>query len=710
MGQLAGGRPTWVGKAGSMPNRQAISKGFLTRLVRNEAGNTLAMTAAGIIPLLGLIGGGVDMSRIYLTKSRLQQACDAGALAGRKMMGGGSWSANNNKAQTTANAMFDANFQSGDYGTTGLTRSFAENAGKVTGTASVTVPMSIMKIFGNETKLLDIVCDAEMRIPNTDVMFVLDVTGSMAQTNSGDTAPKIDGLKNAVKCFYEALAKLDTNADCGSTPSGGNSSSVQLRFGFVPYASNVNVGRLLHNDWIADNWTYQSREARFATEYYVTSYGAESAASYGTTTSTTPSYPGSWDSFTSDVRVGTTTYTYRFTRITETDCNAKSVPAAVDSMGTSTTSQTSWPGTPTYPQSTVTNGYTTSQTNVRTYYRYRWTSRDGNNRPGICVLQFGTSDWTRTTPSTTTQAVNWASRPVFDYWTYQPQQWPVSTLKAGGSSWRNSVTLPVGSGGANTTVDWDGCIEERKTVRATSFSPIPADAYDLDIDRIPSTSDPDTQWGPMLPNAIWGRYNSYGNNSYSAVDSSSNLSRNYTYSCPTASRKLTIYSTATPFQNYVDSLTASGNTYHDIGLIWGARLISPTGLFASENAFTPQGGQIERHIIFMTDGDTQTGNENYTAYGVPWWDRRQTSTGSAPSSSTLDTQVNLRFQAMCSAIKNKNITLWVISFGSGVSSTAQTALQNCASSGRFYSASNSATLINQFRQIASEISQLRLTR
>ena len=76
---------------------------------------------------------------------------------------------------------------------------------------------------------------------------------------------------------------------------------------------------------------------------------------------------------------------------------------------------------------------------------------------------------------------------------------------------------------------------------------------------------------------------------------------------------------------------ASGNTYHDIGLVWGARFASPTGIFASENKATSKGGEIERHIIFMTDGDASTNNTDYAAYGLPWFDRRQTSNGSVPT-------------------------------------------------------------------------------
>src|SRR3546814_1248466 len=73
---------------------------------------------------------------------------------------------------------------SSDLGT--VMRSFSESAGKVTGTASVPLPMAIMRIFGINSKTIEVTCDAEMRLPNTDVMFVLDTTGSMASAISGD--------------------------------------------------------------------------------------------------------------------------------------------------------------------------------------------------------------------------------------------------------------------------------------------------------------------------------------------------------------------------------------------------------------------------------------------------------------------------------------------------------------------------------------------
>ena len=154
--------------------------GFLMRLLRDSRGNALVIVTAALIPLAGMVGGGIDLSRMYILKTRMQHACDAGALAGRKAMGGGTWSYNNNYALSQANQFFDGNFQSGIFESSGLTRTFTENAGKVTGVASATIPMTLMRIFGKTTETLSVSCDAEMRLPNTDVMFVLDTTGSMS--------------------------------------------------------------------------------------------------------------------------------------------------------------------------------------------------------------------------------------------------------------------------------------------------------------------------------------------------------------------------------------------------------------------------------------------------------------------------------------------------------------------------------------------------
>lgn len=613
----------------------------LSSLARDHSGNVLALMAAGMFPLMGMVGGAIDLSRMYIVKTRLQHACDAGALAGRKAMGAGVWTQANGMPGATADRFFNANIQQNPYGATGLERAFNESAGRVTGTASADVPMTLMRIFGFEERTVTVTCDAEMRLPNTDVMFVLDVTGSMAnKAVSSDPDTMIVSLRRAVKCFYEIVARLDTDAICdGGAPSGGTGDQVQIRFGFVPYNTNVNVGRLLPTAYFNDTWDYQSRIPRW------------------------------WILRASP----TTTVTSATTNSTSSNCNATAMGSSSDSFSN--------------------NNMVMTRTTV--------TASNLSHRNGVCsytrTTRVATYDWREGGTAT--------SNDIFIDWRYDLITHSVAGLKSGAANWNASIQLPLGTSGASRSVAWDGCIEERQTVTGTNFTPIPANAIDLDIDRVPDNAA--SRWGPLLRTAIYTRHDG-SNYVRSRVETNTNLPNNSSYSCPTESRKLAEWTNAGAFSSYVNSLSPNGNTYHDIGLLWGARLMSPTGIFAAENAVTPQGGEIERHLIFMTDGDTVTNNFGYSAYGVPWYDRRNVaSPGNA--SASFNNEVNARFDAICTAVKNKNITLWVISFGSGSNATTEGRLENCATPGRYFTARNSSALQATFRQIADQISSLRLT-
>lgn len=706
------------------------------RLLRSRTGNVLPITAAMLIPLLGVVGGGVDMARLYLVRARMQQACDAGALAGRKAMGTGNWTTGGPTTnEGRALAMFDGNFQNGDYGATGLSRSFSETGGTVTGTATVTLPMTVMKALGFNSKALSVNCTAKMEIPNTDVMFVLDITGSMddcpdGSNCNGNSSSKIAGLKVAVKCFYEALLKVNTTQVCGSDPTATTYSGLaQIRLGFVPYSVNVNVGKLLPNAYLADTWDYQSREPTI-TNVWTWTAGTPSSTTWGNW----PAFPSSvtnkgsysgWSNVGSSgsTNINGTSWPNQYSGKNSTTCPQLNTNGTILDYTSSDSLQSpvSSPTAPIYPASNQTINW--SQDNIYTLrgYAYVWSSSK-------CRLQRSNNRTvTLTRTGTATAPLTWSQVQQVTGWTYTQRTLNVSGLKAGGSSWNNSVSLPIGSTSmtvnlsgsassssisvpADASVDWGGCIEERHTHQvasssniATDWATIPSDALDMDIDTIPSGSTAfNSYWGPLLPNATWSR-TSGGNRTLSDTTSGSQAPD----VCPTQAKKLQEWTTPSPFEAYVNSLNPTGNTYHDIGMIWGARFISPTGIFASENAATPTGAAIQRHIIFMTDGDTMTSLSNYGSHGMTWWNRLETSF--APSTTDTDDLVNARLSALCTAIRNRNITLWVVSFGSGVSSAAQTRLSNCASSGKFFNATNSATLLNQFRQIAAEISDLRLT-
>ncbi|MFK7842487.1 MAG: pilus assembly protein TadG-related protein, partial [Sphingorhabdus sp.] len=87
---------------------------LLGALRSDTAGNVYAMAAAAMFPIAGVIGGGVDIGRAYMAQARLQQACDAGALAGRRSMSGAFMSTAD---AVEARKFFDFNFPAGSFDT-----------------------------------------------------------------------------------------------------------------------------------------------------------------------------------------------------------------------------------------------------------------------------------------------------------------------------------------------------------------------------------------------------------------------------------------------------------------------------------------------------------------------------------------------------------------------------------------------------------------
>ncbi|MDE2437157.1 MAG: Tad domain-containing protein, partial [Sphingomonadales bacterium] len=252
------------------------ASGLLMRLARDRTGNTLALIAASIFPLLAMIGGGVDMGRTYLTHTRLQQACDAGVLAARKKLGNSSATSLPADVQSVGDRFFGLNFGAGAFGTSNRSFTMTLNTDQsVAGAASVDVPTTIMQLFGYKSVSVRTSCSARLNFSNTDVMFVLDTTGSMADTNPGDSAPKIMILKSVVHDFVKQL---------NDTKSAGT----RVRYGFVPYSTNVNVGTLLKSDWMVNQWTYQSRAPKLTgsgmASYYWVEYinlgGTHTTGSY----------------------------------------------------------------------------------------------------------------------------------------------------------------------------------------------------------------------------------------------------------------------------------------------------------------------------------------------------------------------------------------------------------------------------------------------
>ena len=235
---------------------------------------------------------------------------------------------------------------------------------------------------------------------------------------------------------------------------------------------------------------------------------------------------------------------------------------------------------------------------------------------------------------------------------------------------------------------------------------IPSAAYDLDINRIPNSDD--TRWKPSMVDVIYKR-----NAGSTSVDITDTVASTYNWlkavdetlghwACPAAAKRLAQWQRS-DMQTYLDGLQPIGGTYHDIGMIWGARIISTGGVFA-DGCDEYNGMPCNRHIIFMTDGAQTTYCNVLTAYGLEQNEMRTTGAGTCPSQQARHEQ---RFRMICNAAKNQNVSVWVIAFDTSLNAN----LIGCASNANQATIStNKAGLIERFREIGDQIGALRLVK
>jgi Flp pilus assembly protein TadG len=629
------------------------------KMVADRSGAVLPMAAVGMLVAAMIVGAAVDLSRRYKVENQLQSACDSAVLAGRRTVTTAGF---DQKSKDAADAYFWTNFDEASqeaFGTV-FDRKSEDDGQTVKGTATTTVNTLIMRLFGFDSFSVAVSCTSSMGMGNSDVMLVLDTTGSMA--SSLDKTTRIAALRLAVKNFYKTVntATKETNA--------------RVRYGFVPYSSTVNVGRLLTGlspNYIVDKWKYQSRLA------WLVDYSS------GTKTKGSTNYQNA--SVSNLKQYSSTKYS------SESNCT-KALPSAGSYSSNGSVSQT-WTTSGTAPNQTII--VTDSQPVKRTVYQCQ---KSGSNY----YIYSGTEISDGKTATTYTKS-QWVNAPTtksdFYYWDYKQVEFPTNVFKTFAPT-----TTYTGDNGAAQSSTWAGCIEERDTVNAAtiSYSTVagisPSGAYDIDIDTVPGATDA-TKWRPLWPDIVYRRAGSSSSTYTQSTTTTGALAGTY---CPVEAKALSEMS-QTDFDTYADKLTAVGGTYLDIGMIWGGRMLSPNGIFQDTVNLKPtNGGEVSRHIIFMTDGEMDPSNYVPQAWGMEWWDRKVTTDGSESQEKDRHTQ---RFRAVCEAVKAKGIRVWVIAFTSKLSDD----LKACASDESSYLASNSSELDSAFQEIAKQVGELRIT-
>jgi hypothetical protein len=303
----------------------------------------------------------------------------------------------------------------------------------------------------------------------------------------------------------------------------------------------------------------------------------------------------------------------------------------------------------------------------------------------------------------------------------------------------------VSGGGFSVNVNDDGtargivwpdgdraCIEERAT-RRTNESEEPR--HDMDVDLIPDPNDPSTQWQPYLPGLVFTRNVTAAQRGTVAISDDINETNRWIYSledptwtenigltttsnfwnpsstgtsyeaaCPSPARKLGAI-TRSQLASYLGALRPQGYTYHEIGLAWGLRFMSRQGLFRDEHQAFDSSGAVQKHMIFMVDGQRDTRPFTYSAWGVAGTARRRTPIDVFPSRELENAVSEQRVEELCRVARGKGITLWVIAFGVELDDL----LTDCASPGRAFEARNAAELNATFADIATHIAELRVT-
>lgn len=225
------------------------------------------------------------------------------------------------------------------------------------------------------------------------------------------------------------------------------------------------------------------------------------------------------------------------------------------------------------------------------------------------------------------------------------------------------------SASTSTTVtnNWKGCIRER--------------AY------------PDDTTDAGSPN--WGMYR-YPNECTSTRNGTCrSWRRDPNYLC-TNSRIVPLTDDQAVLQATIDGLSVAGNTYGNVGMAWGWRVISPTAPFTQGVAYDdPDWSKV---VIMMTDGD----NTMHPFYSV---------FGSTASHNIDANDLDDRFAEICDNMKAEGLTLYTITFQSGITDATRQIFRQCASSpDNYFNAPSNEDLVAAFERIANQLSQLHISK
>lgn len=217
------------------------------RFLCNRNGNFAVSFAFAATLIFLAVGLAVDFSLSLGTKTRINNALDAAALATGRALSIGEISETGSAAEDYFKAVFAANVGDDTYDASTYTlKNFTLDTATQTVSAQMSVDQSLTFLrigTGQKTQAVASGSAVSYGIGSIEVAMVLDVTGSMG-SGSGS---KLDNLKEAAKLGVAELLAANTATD------------ENVRISLVPYDYGVNAGPLAQ--YVFPDYIYSKTDA-----------------------------------------------------------------------------------------------------------------------------------------------------------------------------------------------------------------------------------------------------------------------------------------------------------------------------------------------------------------------------------------------------------------------------------------------------------------
>lgn len=265
---------------------------------------------------------------------------------------------------------------------------------------------------------------------------------------------------------------------------------------------------------------------------------------------------------------------------------------------------------------------------------------------------------------------------------------------------------------------WAGCVEAREA-DGEDVTDTPPSEVGFPVYFAPDTSYP-------------GANNTGTNNWRGPTDGSGTNNGAYRVTSSRSANKYCPQNAITPLTNEkatldaaITALQVQGYTQLPLGASWGWRLLSPEwrgewggDMDANDLPLDYDEELSQKVVIFMTDGDNDMPGEAtdpnpnpdvYTAYGKIGDGRID----GIVEDEAAQLEMDNRFAEICNSMKaaERGITIYTISFGTGVKASSKTLLKNCASLQDYYFDAPTEEKLNEvFRAIGDALSKLRVSK